>query len=98
MIAMLEEDLSGVGTLDELFEWRVARTPARAAVLTRIRDLTSTFPSYAQPRAVALTLEPWTVENSLLTPTLKPKRINLSEHYAAQIDRMYKQPPEPRRS
>src|SRR5271166_2090685 len=31
MIAMVDEDLGGVGTLDALFEWRVARTPTRDA-------------------------------------------------------------------
>ncbi len=92
------ERLAAALKLDPLDPQSLEAIPARAAVLARIRDLTSSFPSYAQPRAVALTLEPWTVENSLLTPTLKPKRINLSEHYATQIDRMYKQPPEQRRS
>lgn len=92
------QGLAAALKLDPLDPQSLEAIPARAAVLARVRDLTSSFPSYAQPRAVALTLEPWTVENSLLTPTLKPKRINLSEHYAAQIDRMYKQPPEQRRS
>jgi long-chain acyl-CoA synthetase len=62
---------------------------ARQAVLARVRALTTHFPYYAQPRAVQLTLEPWTVENSLMTPTLKLKRKNLLAHYSAQIDWLY---------
>jgi long-chain acyl-CoA synthetase len=60
------------------------------AALARIRALTKSFPYYAQPRNVALTLEPWTVENTLITPTLKLKRNNLSARYAAEIERLYK--------
>ena len=63
---------------------------ARQAALQKIRDLTSTFPYYAQPRAVALTLDPWTSENSLMTPTLKLKRKNLAAHFAAEIEDLYR--------
>ena len=62
---------------------------ARAAVLQRVRELTRAFPQHAQPRAVALTLEPWTIENTLITPTLKLKRQNLAAHFAAEIERLY---------
>ena len=62
---------------------------ARAAALQRIRELTRAFPQHAQPRAVALTLEPWTIENTLITPTLKLKRQNLAAHFAAEIERLY---------
>lgn len=63
---------------------------AVAAVLARIRELTQGFPYYAQPRAVALTVEPWTVENTLITPTLKLKRNNLAAHFAPEIERLYR--------
>ncbi|MFZ3218797.1 MAG: AMP-binding protein, partial [Rhodoferax sp.] len=63
---------------------------AREAALERIRELTYTFPYYAQPRAVALTLEPWTSENSLMTPTLKLKRKNLAARFAAEIEQLYR--------
>jgi long-chain acyl-CoA synthetase len=63
---------------------------ARAAALQRIRELTHTFPHYAQPRAVILSLEPWTSENTLMTPTLKLKRNNLAAHFAADIERLYR--------
>jgi long-chain acyl-CoA synthetase len=63
---------------------------ARAAALERIRALTHTFAYYAQPRAVALTLEPWTSENTLMTPTLKLKRNNLATHFAVDIEGLYR--------
>lgn len=62
---------------------------ARNAVLQRITALTAGFPRYAQPRAVVLSLEPWTIENTLMTPTLKLKRNNLAAHFAAQIEYLY---------
>ena len=63
---------------------------AKKAILARIQELTHSFPYYAQPRAVALTLEPWTSENTLLTPTLKLKRNNLSAHFAAEMELLYR--------
>jgi long-chain acyl-CoA synthetase len=68
----------------------LAAQAARDAVLQRIRALTSAFAHYAQPRAVALTREPWTIENALMTPTLKLKRNNLAARFAADIERLYR--------
>ncbi|MBX9869581.1 MAG: long-chain fatty acid--CoA ligase [Burkholderiaceae bacterium] len=59
------------------------------AVLQRVRALTKNFPFYAQPKAVILSLEAWTIENTLITPTLKLKRQNLAKHFAAEIAAMY---------
>lgn len=47
------------------------------------------FPAYARVRKVWLTLEPWTVENGLITPTLKLKRAQLEQRYAGEIRRLY---------
>jgi long-chain acyl-CoA synthetase len=60
------------------------------AAKQRIRELTKAFPHYAQPKAVVLTLEPWNSENTLLTPTLKLKRANLANHFAPDIERLYR--------
>ena len=65
-------------------------TSARDVALQRISDLTSSFPHHAQPRAVALMLEPWTIANTLITPTLKLKRNNLAARFALQIEQLYR--------
>ena len=62
------------------------------AVLARIEKNTASFPRYAVPRAVHLTLEPWTIENTFMTPTLKLKRNNLMAHFAEAIEGMYQKP------
>lgn len=58
-------------------------------VLERIGRQLREFPGYAQVRRATLTLEPWTVENGYLTPTMKLKRAKVMEKFNAEIDRMY---------
>ncbi|MBI2290439.1 MAG: AMP-binding protein, partial [Betaproteobacteria bacterium] len=58
-------------------------------VLERIAHQLREFPGYAQVRRVTLTLEPWTVENGMLTPTMKIKRAKVFELFNAELDRMY---------
>ncbi len=48
------------------------------------------FPGYAKIRRVALSLQPWTIEDGLMTPTLKIKRPKVIEANQAEIDAMYK--------
>jgi long-chain acyl-CoA synthetase len=58
-------------------------------LLSRITTQMREFPGYAQVRRVSATLDPWTVENGLLTPTLKLKRAKVMEKFNAEIDGMY---------
>ncbi|MGH8524436.1 MAG: AMP-dependent synthetase/ligase, partial [Gammaproteobacteria bacterium] len=55
-----------------------------AAVLDRIAMQLHAFPGYAKVRQVTLSLEPWTVENGLLTPTLKVRRNQVLAHLQMQ--------------
>jgi long-chain acyl-CoA synthetase len=67
------------------------RTPAALRwAVQRVGHALRGFPSYATPRAVLLTLEPWTLASGLVTPTLKPKRAAIQARYAAQIAELYR--------
>lgn len=57
----------------------------RARAGERMRE----FPGHAQLRRVALTLDPWTVENGLLTPTLKLRRAQVLERMRDVQARLY---------
>ena len=61
----------------------------QAFLLEKISGLIHEFPGYAQIEKVTATLEPWTVENGLLTPTLKVKRPKVWETFEGRIERMY---------
>jgi len=67
----------------------VATGAAQKLALGRIRKAASALPAYAAPRACWLTLDPWTVENGLITPTLKPKRAAIEQRFASQIRELY---------
>ena len=58
-------------------------------LLARIGAHMKAFPGYAQVRRVTVSLEPWTVENGILTPTMKVKRAKVMEKFNAEIDAMY---------
>jgi long-chain acyl-CoA synthetase len=62
---------------------------AQKLVLERIRAQLRALPGYADVRRATATLEPWTIENGMLTPTLKLKRAKVMEKFDAEIDRMY---------
>lgn len=61
-------------------------------VIARLRRALHDFPGYAKIRRVGLTLEPWTVENGLMTPTMKLKRVQVLEHHAALVGALYQHP------
>jgi long-chain acyl-CoA synthetase len=60
-----------------------------AALLKGIKGCLKDFPGYAKIRRLILTLEPWTVDNGLLTPTLKVKRAQVLKMFAAEIAALY---------
>ena len=58
-------------------------------ITQRVGAQLKAFPGYAQVRRSTVSLEPWSVENGLLTPTLKLKRPKVMEKFNAEIDQMY---------
>ena len=61
----------------------------RNAVLRRIKAATANFPNYGIPRSVRIIPEAWTIENGMLTPTLKLKRRVIYAKYADEIESLY---------
>lgn len=58
-------------------------------ILKRIRSALHDFPGYAKIRRATLTLEPWSIDNGLLTPTMKVKRAMVISRYREEIEAMY---------
>ena len=58
-------------------------------VCEKIASQLSEFPGYAVIRQVTCVLEPWTIENELITPTLKLKRNRIMERFETDIEKMY---------
>jgi long-chain acyl-CoA synthetase len=55
----------------------------------RIGSCLHDFPGYAEIVRLSIIQEPWTIENDLMTPTLKIKRNRIEDKYAGIIHRMY---------
>ncbi len=64
-------------------------TAVRAALLARIKDGCNHLPYYAVPRTVSWSMAPWTVEQGLITPTLKLKRKALQGRLSTEIEATY---------
>ena len=58
-------------------------------IISRIAQRLKGFPGYARVRRVAMFLEPWTIEDGLITPTLKIKRNKVMEAFADDINKLY---------
>ena len=58
-------------------------------LITRIAATITEFPGYARIHRVAASIEPWEIDNGLLTPTLKLKRPQVETHFSKQITALY---------
>jgi len=57
--------------------------------LQRIAAQLKGFPGYAKVRRVLLLSEPWSIENGLMTPTLKLRRASVVERFGGEIEQLY---------
>ena len=62
---------------------------AQKLVLERVQRQIKSFPGYAKIHRVAVCAEPWTVENGLLTPTMKLKRSKVMEAHKREFEDLY---------
>jgi long-chain acyl-CoA synthetase len=68
---------------------QIAKHRFYGELLPRVCERIRMFPGYAQIRRISTVEESWTVENGLLTPTLKLKREKIMQHHAAEIEALY---------
>jgi long-chain acyl-CoA synthetase len=67
----------------------VTRETDEKRLIQRANERLKEFPRYIRIRRVVVTPDPWTVDNGLLTPTLKVRREQVQKQFAAQIERAY---------
>ncbi len=58
-------------------------------LIQRANERLKGFPRYIRVRRVVATRDPWTVDNGLLTPTLKVKRERVQKKFGGEIERAY---------
>lgn len=67
----------------------VTRETDEKSLMQRANARLKGFPRYIRVRRVISTSEAWTVENGLLTPTLKVRRERVQRKFASEIERAY---------
>ena len=75
--------------LDPLDPESLKNKKLMSAVLKQIAKALHDFPGYAKVRRVSLSLQPWTIEDGLVTPTLKIKRALVVKKFQKEIEGMY---------
>jgi long-chain acyl-CoA synthetase len=82
----LREDNVAAGAPEQLVE----RDELKNAIEGEIERLLKEFASYERVRRFHLLAEPFTVENGMMTPTLKVKRKAVEERYGELIETLYR--------
>lgn len=67
----------------------VTKETDEKALLRRANELLQDFPRWVRIRRAIATADPWSIDNGLLTPTLKLKRLLVLERYEPQIEAVY---------
>lgn len=65
------------------------QTASKKELLTRIAARMGSFPGYAKIKRLIVINEPWTIEQGLVTPTMKLRREKILEYYQEDLDALY---------
>lgn len=76
--------------LDPLDPKSLSDKKLMSSVLKIIAAALHDFPGYAKVRRVHLSLQPWTIDDGLVTPTLKIKRAMVVKKFDTEIENMYR--------
>ncbi len=85
MVAVLTEEACGTSAEE-----------VEASVLATIREINEEIEKHARIGAVILTREPWSIENEVLTPTLKMRREKVEERFAELAEELARRSAEER--
>jgi long-chain acyl-CoA synthetase len=75
--------------LDPNSESAMRGQQAEKVALERIQRQIKTFPGYAQVRRAGILTQPWTIENGMLTPTMKLKREKVVQAHQKDYEKLY---------
>jgi long-chain acyl-CoA synthetase len=67
----------------------VSREADEQTLLKRANECLKSFPRWVRIRKIIATPDPWSIDNGLLTPTLKLKRPLVMERYKSALDAIY---------
>ncbi len=80
---------AGEFSIDPQDEEALKSSEIENRLIERISSHIQQFPGYAKIRHVSAFLEPWTLDNGLMTPTMKLKRGPINERFSKEIEMMY---------
>lgn len=63
--------------------------PSNQELIRRIAYRMGSFPGYAKVKRLIILNEPWTIEQGLMTPTMKLRREKILEYYQEDLDALY---------
>ncbi|HEB59473.1 MAG TPA: long-chain fatty acid--CoA ligase [Gammaproteobacteria bacterium] len=75
--------------LDAFDSASLGNSKLRKSLAHKVAQLLKDFPGYAKIRRITPLLEAWSIDNGMLTPTLKIKRQVVMQNYADAIEQMY---------
>lgn len=70
---------------------RTSRETVESSIRQSLEAVNRELPNYERLKAVVIFREPWSVENGILTPTMKIRRDVLAKRYEAQLPGWYEQ-------
>ncbi|MCX8099274.1 MAG: AMP-binding protein [Casimicrobiaceae bacterium] len=65
------------------------RAEVERTLAALLDEVNATLPEYEKLKAIVIARETWTMENGLLTPTMKIKRAKIEASVASEVDRWY---------
>lgn len=90
LVVLNPEILRELEKKHKIEEQSTDQSKLKEILLEHISHRLAEFPGYARIKQVGICPQAWTIDNSLLTPTMKCRRKQIHAHYSSLIESMYK--------